>query len=221
MSVRFVNLNPFPVYIPSKGNSGTSDLFRPNEFSTDQWFSRFCGPKMLSKVDDGTPSPPPAVRTPLPAAKVPGIVQEETRFYARKSGIYICKLCDLFQTGSRIAFGVHLREAHRIDSMEATSTVDEPKGKAPIVRVQEVVAPTPEPAPAPVPEPAVAPVAAPEPNPPTEPTAPPASPEAPPEALPEAPPEAPAESHACPLCPKEFKSARGLQVHTSRMHKSA
>ena len=59
---KYVNLNPFPVTLPTP--SGGQRVFRPGDFDTGSWFSRFQGHHQLTEVADdfSTPSPPTPVR---------------------------------------------------------------------------------------------------------------------------------------------------------------
>ena len=55
----FINRTGKPLTVPTE--RGISELFPPNAFSTNPWFSRFTGPGLLThevaEVPDGTPNP--------------------------------------------------------------------------------------------------------------------------------------------------------------------
>jgi len=127
----YQNVSDQPRYIP--GKRGSQVLFRPGEFSTDEWFSRFVGPSMLTRVPVGLESPSPApVKTP---SRIPGEIQKETQFYTKRDGVYTCKLCEIFRTGSIKVLEAHLEEIHTIKPEEAPKTVTIP----PVVKVVEDV----------------------------------------------------------------------------------
>jgi len=120
VTYRYVNTNPVPVVVP--GKTGGSITVRPNEGTTDPWFSRFVGPNGLTKVPinpvdapaappRSAPSPPLSVPKPM-LAEVQARVDEETPDYKRIHGIYHCKRCDLFRTGSFVVIQAHLRTYH-------------------------------------------------------------------------------------------------------------
>jgi hypothetical protein len=123
MKYKYVNCNPFEVYVP--GKRGVSVLFRPGEFSTDEWYSRFVGPRKLSRVPVSEEQNSRQVTASEKGTqtqvldrtrkKYALVLEEETVHYVRKSGIYFCKHCDLFRTGSIKALQIHLREFHQMD----------------------------------------------------------------------------------------------------------
>lgn len=117
---RFTNKNMFPISLP--GKNGGNFTLSPGQWVTDPWFSRFVGRGKLSReyVADGkikvvkTVVP---IQTVVQAAASP---DEETRDWVKKRGIFYCKHCDEFRTGSRIAVTIHLRDMHQMDAkMEA------------------------------------------------------------------------------------------------------
>lgn len=139
---RYVNLHPYPVVV--SGKSGSQVLFKTGDFATDKWFSRFVNVKELTKVAvdvsraDAIRGEIPLVPTPPAPKSLAGPPEEDTRDFVRKRGIYFCKHCDLFRTGSRKAFAIHLKELHQM-----VSTSEEPKRRRPKVKT----VPTPEEAP--------------------------------------------------------------------------
>ena len=119
---QYINLNPFPVVIPSKG--GVTTTFGPKQWSTDSWYSRFVGRGQLTKVPVGGPPPLPTY-PPRPVQSRVMLqetlpVDEETNLYTRRAGIYFCKKCDLFRTGSRVHMERHLTEYHKVAPAPAT-----------------------------------------------------------------------------------------------------
>ena len=126
---RFENQNPFPVVVP--GHRGVGVTFARGQWSTDAWFSRFVGPRQLSRVavtTDGTPIRAPAVPRALSAAsershppvlpmkhKLLVQVSETTAHWEKRDGIYYCKHCDLFRTGGRIPIINHLTGYHQLE----------------------------------------------------------------------------------------------------------
>lgn len=133
---KFVNLNPFPIYLPC--SRGGQVMFRSGEGSTQQWFSRFCGHKQLTKMGvtpagkqvPVAPSTPPQPQTPpmappalkdvkldvdVMAKKKPEpstFPKEETDAYICENGVYRCKLCDRFMTGSHTSLQSHISSFH-------------------------------------------------------------------------------------------------------------
>jgi len=133
--VKYMNLNPFPVCLPD--SRGGQVMFRPGEGTTKPWFCRLCGPRQLTKIDPNistTPAPvPPKKAVATVAVKLPeGIkvpepkkapVQSvpvtkpvahdvETADYTFRRGIYKCKKCDVFMTGSNEALQMHIAQIH-------------------------------------------------------------------------------------------------------------
>jgi len=159
----YKNCNPFPVVIP--GPSSTGVLVAPGQFVENPWFSRFCGPKQLTAVPfvglrsaprDRVIPPPVGPPPPLPSMRgVEELVVEETKDYVYSRGVYNCKYCDLFRTGSRAAFVAHLQMVHK--KPEAPPV--EPIVEKPAVATPEEFSlqaeeppPTVKPAPQPAPE---------------------------------------------------------------------
>lgn len=131
MASKYVNRNSYPIYVPD--NRGGQVMFRPGEFTTNEWFSRFVGSRKLTKEPIGeVPAVPnkkasteqqAVVAPPKPKAAVafsPSLSvassrtfkDEDTNEYLCKNGVYQCKLCDVFRTGSSEAMRVHITEFH-------------------------------------------------------------------------------------------------------------
>lgn len=133
-SERYVNRNPYPITLPD--SRGGQVMFRPGEGTTVAWFSRMIGPRRLTReTTDGTPiiSKPqrPAPKPPVPQVDekpkpaltslpreiatpqpLPSFPNTETEEYRVQSGIYRCKLCNVFATGSRVSMARHLSDYH-------------------------------------------------------------------------------------------------------------
>jgi hypothetical protein len=136
--VKYMNLNPFPVCLPD--GRGGQVMFRPGEGTTKPWFCRLCGPRQLTKIDPNASSTP--APTLAPSKKVAPVVAEvklpegikvpepkkapiqnipvtkpvahdvETADYTFRRGIYKCKKCDVFMTGSNEALQMHIAQIH-------------------------------------------------------------------------------------------------------------
>ena len=124
----YKNLNGFTVIVP--GKRGVGIAFPPGQGSTDPWFSRFVGPRKLSRVligedgdmtPPGPPKAPPALKYPPPdhnrqmLEQVESEAEEDTDYYVRKQGIFYCKRCELFRTGSRDSMVKHLQFLHKLE----------------------------------------------------------------------------------------------------------
>ena len=72
-----------------------------------------------------TSPPPQAVADPSESITITQPVEEETETYVKKRGVYYCKLCDLFRTGSRQLFEAHIREFHAAEMGKTTGTPGE------------------------------------------------------------------------------------------------
>ncbi len=129
MQYRFENQNPYPVIVPGKRGVGVT--FAPGQHSTDSWYSRFCGPKQLVRVAVAALAfQPQAAKPPAPLpmlSTVESVLEEETEGWVKKSGIYYCKKCELFRTGSNIAILHHLRDHHQMDDISLTKKVPAPE----------------------------------------------------------------------------------------------
>ncbi len=204
---KYVNNNSYTVFLPSKsadgkGGSGMPQAFRPGQYQTDRWYSRFCGRNQLTRVvedvpiaGEGGPDIPKAVpdtKTEEPSLTDFGVVTEtETKQYTRKNGVYTCKLCGLFRTGGIKSLALHTQMAHKsplIVDRTATkldktppATEESSKGDAD-------------------PEPALPPETADQ----TE------SGESEEEEKP---------VFSCEVCLKSFATSRGLKMHITKMHK--
>jgi len=112
---KYVNLNPFPIYVPTP--EGTSILFRndPPESTTNPWYSRHCGPKQLTRMPIDVKVDMLTGTKPVRPEKfiLDTVLEDETDEYSKKSGIYFCKLCDTFRTGSIVLFKSHLDSYHK------------------------------------------------------------------------------------------------------------
>ena len=117
----FKNMNAMPVVIPTKGGYGRT--FRMGESTTDPWFSRFVGPRQLTKVPvvEKVISSIPNVLDKRRINDVLSKLQGETTDYVKKGGMYICKHCDLFRTGSLPLFKMHLSDYHQIEEAVRTT----------------------------------------------------------------------------------------------------
>jgi len=219
---KFINLNAFPIFLPC--DRGGQVMFRPGEGTTKQWFSRFCGKGQLTRTVLDTegkthpilaPDPEESVvcsTSPMKDVNVKSITNpplrpdkksfpdEETDDYSVKDGVYRCKLCDKFMSGARESMQTHIASYH--------GKAIPIKQDAPADLDETVVATsrqsTPQPA-ASADDPSA------ESDIPTTPASP--APEPPKE-------EEPAEVFRCTHagCNKEFKSNRGLSMHTRRVH---
>ena len=197
---RYMNLNPYPVVVPGKG--GTGSEFRSGQGSNNAWFSRFCGPKKLTDMGGSRPAAPAApVQSPSapPVAPLPNTkllaqmedaVESETNMWRVINGIYYCKMCDLFRTGSTVAMMTHLRVTHKVDPEGATLV----SGKK--AKTAEEAEKQPDAASETV------------------------SPDEAPSEAPEAPvvPEAKLQGIPCPYCERRFKNAAGLATHARSKH---
>jgi hypothetical protein len=196
---RFVNRNCFPVLVP--GKMGNDVCFRPGEGTTEIWFSRFVGERLLSVEEVSVPAAP----TPEPAFAVPPItppiLEEKTDTFERRSGIYYCSLCKNFRAGSRMALETHLAEKHGIGEELAPPPPLEPVAAVPQMPDQQT----------------------------TESTEAPSSSEAQPVGQPPAQPVEEAETgqeegviegppYKCPVCGRFFRTLAGLGRHKSAKH---
>jgi len=122
-SYKYMNLNPFTVIVPGKRGVGVE--FPTGYGSNDAWFSRACGPKLLTNMEAHrrhAPVSQPQVQPVKPRARNVAMmeqldiqVEEETDHWKKANGLYICKHCDLFRTGSILAIQNHLLSLHKID----------------------------------------------------------------------------------------------------------
>lgn len=139
MQYRYENQNPWPIVVPGKGGIGTQ--FAPGQWTTDTWYSRFCGNAQLTRVAtaeaDVVPLPAPKVAAPVQhvpppemLAAIQGAAEEATDHWTKKAGIYHCAHCDLFRTGSALAMQSHVTTYHKL---EVTVPVTELEPVAPVV----------------------------------------------------------------------------------------
>ena len=150
MQYKYENQNPFPVIVPNP--RGGHLTLAPGQSSTNEWYGRFCGPRNLTRVPVGgkpgvtTTGPLPA-RTPVkPVRAEKQAVEERTKYWTKKGGIYYCHECDLFRTGSRLAMENHLTQFHQVPKEDLLLPVAQPeKPKAAPVAEAPVVAPVAQP----------------------------------------------------------------------------
>jgi len=211
---RYQNLNPYPVMVPDK--RGLMHTFLPNQGTNDQWFSRFVGNKKLSRTAVTHDSLKPAIAAkpvkaelklaPDVAVAVASspmlkalVADEDTRFYRREKGIYHCKMCEIFRTGSQQAVIAHLASQHKIDVQRAAESDAEMVAKKIAMKAEieakKIAAEN---------EAAMEKVGEEQADKPTD----------------KPPPVNPELTFKCDRCPKAFKSDRGLRMHTIRMHPS-
>lgn len=243
--VKYMNLNSFPVSLPD--GRGGQVMFRPGEGTTKSWFSRLCGPNQLTKIDPNIlsfsarkPAPakpvssiklPPETKIPAPVKPPVQIIpvtkpvahDVETADYTFRHGVYRCKKCDVFMTGSNEALQMHIAQVHqqRINKpvvslgqsdnetervvastklatpRKADEEKEEVRKSIPRSPVKPVTKPKAEEKPVEVPV------------------------EQPVEKAESAPEKGPKTTFACqhPGCGKVFASEKGLKMHTMRVHK--
>lgn len=115
----YKNCNSFPVVVPGKRGIGV--MFKPGDEFSDDWFSRFVGKGQLTKIARGqsvVEVMESKLDKSLSDAEVEVLlakVEKETKHYILKGGIYYCRHCDSFRTGSMIAFKIHMSESHKFD----------------------------------------------------------------------------------------------------------
>lgn len=123
---KYINQNPFPVFLPD--GRGGQVMFRSGEGTTKQWFSRLCGERQLTRVPVGKSFADPGNRpffinhpedvnvpvvAPPPVRKDASFPTKETDTYVLERGIYKCKLCDIFMTGSMESLQAHMLYFHQ------------------------------------------------------------------------------------------------------------
>jgi len=89
----------------------------PGQFSTDDWFNRFTGKFQLTKLPVGLSSVASS-SVKMEEGKIPFEVEKETQFYVKRRGVYTCKLCDIYRSGSIESMNNHLCEIHLIPREE-------------------------------------------------------------------------------------------------------
>lgn len=135
---KYVNMNPYPIHLPD--NRGGQVMFREGEGTTREWYSRLCGPRQLTRVlipGTGPATPPPKVVKPVirtipqpqdvnitpkaqPVQKPLEIFKQiDGDGYTVNKGIYSCKLCDIFRTGSSNSMKAHLEGYHKREPVVA------------------------------------------------------------------------------------------------------
>jgi len=158
---KYVNLNPFVVIVPDKRGSTAS--FNTNQYSSDEWYGRFVGPKQLSRVPivagdivaeqasvniavDGK-----TVVVPQPEPQVKIVLEEQTNDYVKKNGMYYCKYCTEFRSSKKSALLFHLSEYHQLGGVpETPKTAPQPAAPkaAPQTDTPKLIIPKKTPAPA-------------------------------------------------------------------------
>lgn len=121
----YVNPNPFPVILPCP--RGGNVTIKPGESTTNDWYGRFCGPKQLVRKLIGAPvAPKEAAPVPSQVAlsfqpRPLDIVDKDTERYSMRRGIYHCKLCDIFRTGSYASLQAHFNDYHGMTDADLTA----------------------------------------------------------------------------------------------------
>ena len=208
-SYQYKNLTSGPLVLPCK--RGGLVTFAPGQWATDPWYSRFVG-KGLTRVTPGSSHAVPTVPSSaaLSAAVPPQqptrmlqeiepVEEERTEHWVRTSGIYTCRACSIFRTGSRATIIRHLAEYHSIDveaKKQAVTVLSPPRpSEAAVPSILSV------------------------------PSAVPVQPEAPKAVVPPAaaaPESSPAEPEkpvwACPDCNRRYASEAGLARHRREKH---
>jgi len=219
---KYVNLNPFPIILPGMGGVGCQ--IAPNQSTTNEWFSRFCGKKQLTAIPIGPAvkhvavpgkkgQPAVTSKRKRPPISLKGVLEQETKDYKKINGLYICKRCETFRTGSKKFLEEHIKDYHQ--SMVDLAAED-PKvhvvaevvvDKSNVVLAEPVIEPVVEKIPEPVKEPIMAS---------TQPLRVEVESIVEPETE-ELPVEEP-DTFACTICGKEFRTGRGLKMHCTKMH---
>ena len=211
---RYENQNPMPVVVP--GQRGVGVTFNRGQWTTDAWFSRFVGPRQLTRVavtSTGDPlrlAPPTRPVPPTPRVAAPAPIsrpmlstlirnaEESTVNWMKKDGIYYCRHCELFRTGSQVAMRSHLSSYHDL-------SIEDPAPELETPEVSTVVEP-------------VAPVELAAPTAPVEPAGP--------TELTRTPvvggelQATPMVRYTCPHCERQYKSELGLSKHVAEKHSS-
>ena len=205
---KYTNLNPFPIYLPCE--RGGQCMIRTGESTTKSWFSRFTGNRQLTRVplsheiSEPISLPPEILAAPpihtQPVGPVKSFDDKETKQYKCRKGIYSCKLCGIFQTGSSESMKAHLEQAHgnasKVAKPEPKFGDDDGEGDKKIVSSTESTASTVK----------------------KDESEPGGKKDEPVILVPVVPVE---EVFTCdfPGCGKEFKSNRGLTMHKTRVHR--
>jgi len=227
---RYVNSNPYPVIVPCP--RGGNVTIKPGESTTNDWYGRFCGQKKLTRMPidakvksgGGPVAKPPVTPATTGMSFKPKPVElkdQETETYTMRRGIYQCKLCDTFRTGSLDSFNAHLREYHGrpAGNEQGTPTVMTSRRATPPPAAElNENAPLPVPEPTPEPEPVVE--AAPEPPVASEDVETTEDRAEKRNRLRKTPMTPSEEGFRCPHpgCGRVFKTERGLRTHIGRSH---
>ena len=120
---KYKNCNPYPVTVPGKRGIGIQ--FGSGQGTNDPWFGRFCGKGQLTNMETSrkrvapkpvnVPNSPPQLINRDMLKNLNVGAEEENRFFKKVSGIYHCKLCDIFRTGSQASLEAHMIQKHQID----------------------------------------------------------------------------------------------------------
>ena len=113
--------------------------FRPGQFCDNDWYAQYVG-QGLTKVPKSGNAPPSlsalqgaavqdaivATRDRLAAmesgkAAAPGVLEEETLYWTKVSGIFYCKQCELFRSGNKGAILNHLLQFHQVSKTDLDS----------------------------------------------------------------------------------------------------
>ena len=144
MAFRYENRNGYPVTVPDQ--RGGQVTFAPGKWSCNEWFSRFCGPRKLTKIaassdlpaTSRTP-PPPLVYKPLPLKmQLSEAEDEQTMYWVKRRGIFNCSSC-LFRTGSQVSMLRHLVVVHNVTEIVTPVTVHTAPKPVQPVKVDEPV----------------------------------------------------------------------------------
>lgn len=131
---KFINRTGKQLSLPDK--RGGQLLFKPGDFTFDQWYARCAGrdgnsltveeasvdKQLMERIKNINK---PSHLTPSPITDFQDIVgstlkDRETKEYTLKKGIYRCKLCGLFRTGSLSSLESHISNFHKEHNKKIT-----------------------------------------------------------------------------------------------------
>jgi len=150
MRFTYVNKQSYPITLPTETRGKVT--FRPGEGSPKYWFSRFCSPKMLSAVPIGEKvNAPTPVKTQVKRLKTqvkrpsisrvpdiqPSFPDETTNDYTLQRGIYTCKRCEIFKTGSKASLLAHIKFYHKEEPVEDETPLVSSKASATKVKKED------------------------------------------------------------------------------------